>query len=213
MFFRLRLAASGISLYYVVVLGSLLWRKGHGGSSLWPGSWSDDKITCLVWVFVPLLVFIVSVGRDPRYFLPPLPGIAVAIGLVMKGSGSMRKRSYVYFAFPIAVMLLISFVPSSIFSLSLRGTVISFYRVLGASFHNPPLERRNWRAHDIVNIIWHLGPTGSPPLRTVVLVNHPQFYFQLFNYVARLEGKPMVFVGCEDITTPFSINRATGRFS
>jgi hypothetical protein len=210
-FLLLRLALSGISLYYTALLVALAWKHRGTCLSRWRGEVKPELLICLAWVAVPLLVLLISVGRDPRYFLPSLPAVAVGIGLLLDSGRDYRRTLLAPFALPVAAMLVVSIVPPTIFSRPWRETMIPLYRVLGMSFHNPPLERRDWRTDGIVELVWRVGQGSTHPLRTVVLANSPQFHFQLFNYVARLQGKRMVFTTCEDTTKPFSVDRCLRR--
>ncbi|MEC4672169.1 MAG: hypothetical protein VST66_09830, partial [Nitrospirota bacterium] len=80
-----------------------------------------------------------------------------------------------------------------------------------SSFQNPTLDRGNWKADAIVELIWQMGKGGRHPVRTAVLANHAHFHVNLFNYAAHLKEKPMVFVVCEDTTSPFSADRCLRR--
>ena len=206
-----RLAYGGLSLYYTALLALLALRRRGWLASLWRGEEREGMLLLVAWVATPLLVFLASVGRDPRYFVPSLPAISLVIGLLLVAGRDGGRPRLAPFAFPLAAVLVVSFVPLSTFSEAQRERVARLYKLMGSSFQNPPLERGDWKTDTIVDLLWRMGRDGSHPVKTAVFANHPKFHVNLFNYDARLQGKPMVFAVCEDTTKPFSAERCLSR--
>ena len=206
-----RLCYGGISLYYTVLLVLLALGRRRSLASLWRGESRYRTLLLIGWVVVPLLVFLSAVGRDPRYFLPSLPAAALGIGLLLEAGREGKKPRLAPFAYPLGAMLLISLVPLSAFPAYQRGSAARLYQFMGSSFQNPPLERRDWKTDAIIELLWRIGRDGPHPVQTMMLANHPKFHVNLFNYTARLQGKPMVFVVCEDTTKPFSADKCLRR--
>lgn len=206
-----RLVFGGLSLYYTALLLVLAIRcRGWITRHLRRGM-GEGALLLVAWVAVPLLVFIFAVGRDPRYFLPSLPAASLGIGLLLVASRDGKEPHLFHFAYPLVAMLVVSFLPLSAFPTAQRAWGARLYQLMGSSYQNPTLDRGNWKADAIVELIWQMGKDGRHPVRTAVLANHSHFHVNLFNYAAHLKGKPMVFVVCEDTTSPFSADRCLRR--
>ncbi|MDA2916520.1 glycosyltransferase family 39 protein [Nitrospinae bacterium AH_259_B05_G02_I21] len=206
-----RLVYGGLSVYYTAILVLLALRRRRSLASLWREESRDGVLLLISWVAVPLLIFLSAVGRDPRYLLPSIPATALGLGLLFEASREGGRLRLAPFAYPLVAMVLISFVPLSAFPASQRGSAARLYQLMGSSFQNPPLERGDWKTDTIVELIWGMERKGPHPVQTTVLANHPKFHVNLFNYAARLQGKPIVFAVCEDTTKPFSVEECLQR--
>ena len=73
---------------------SPLWRRLRGRPRWTPVEWR-----LMVWALLPLLLFSISVGKQPRYILPVLPPIAVfvarAIDAQLRRAGEAGGRAFV----------------------------------------------------------------------------------------------------------------------
>jgi hypothetical protein len=202
-----RLAYGGLSIYYTVLLAALALTLRRSFTPLWRTVKSERMLLLVSWVVVPLLVFLSAKGRDPRFFLPALPAVALALGTFIGGRRKEGRTRFSLLFFPVVATLVISFVPLSAFPQAKKPVATRIYQALGSSFQNPPLGREDWKTEEIVKLVLRLGRKGTHPVRTVVLANHPQFHVNLFNYVARLNRKPITFSVCENTTKPFSLER------
>lgn len=205
--FLWRLAYGGLSIYYTALLVALALKSRWWRVPLWGGVKSARLVLLVLWVAVPLAVFLSAKGRDPRFFVPALPAVALVIGVLLAGRPGNGRARFAFFLFPIAATLVVSFVPLWAFPVAQRPVASRLYQAMGSSFQNPPLGREDWKTEDIVELLWQMSQEGSRPVRTAVLANHPRFHVNLFNYVARLGGKPMTFSVCEDTMKPFSVER------
>jgi 4-amino-4-deoxy-L-arabinose transferase-like glycosyltransferase len=89
-----------IWFYVPVALGGLLPWTGFGLLTIAPvaramANWrtaSNHAVTLIVWAAVPLLFYSVSIGKQPRYILPILPPIAVAIAAAIANAERDANR-------------------------------------------------------------------------------------------------------------------------
>lgn len=206
-----RLAYGGLSIYYTVLLVALAMMHRRSFAPLWKRNIDHRILIIASWVVVPLLVFLSAKGRDPRFFLPALPALALTLGTLIGQRREAGRTSFSFLVFPALAALLISFVPLSLYPRTIRPAATRTYQALGSSFQNPPLGREDWKTEEIVKLISSLDGERPQSVRTAVLANHPRFHVNLFNYSARLKGALITFSVCEDTTKPFSPERCLVR--